>query len=144
MNNQFLNSAESQTSSNKDLVSACGLYCGACGLYLATQENDTEKLLQYAIVLNQSLGETFCDGCGAGRNSAHCTKICPLIKCKSEKEIEFCGACPELPCTELKDFQPGMPLRVEILKSQSRLMEISWEQWLIEMKRITLARNASW
>jgi len=119
---------------SKNLVSACGLYCGACGIYLATQENDTEKLLQYAIVLNQSLNETFCDGCRADRKSAHCSKMCLFIKCTFEKGILFCGVCQKFPCKELTDFQSKMPHRVEILQSQNRLKEIGTEQWLIEMK----------
>lgn len=119
---------------NFRLVSTCGLYCGSCGIYLATQENDTEKLLQYAIVLNQSFDETLCDGCRAERKSAHCSRICSFIKCTFEKGIEFCGTCQEFPCKELKDFQLRMPHRVEILESQNRLKEIGWKQWLIEMK----------
>jgi len=119
---------------NFDLAASCGLYCGSCGIYLASQENDTEKLLQYALVLNQSLNETFCDGCRVDRKSAHCSKMCLFINCTFEKGIEFCGACPEFPCKELKDFQSRMPHRVEILESQNRLKEIGWEQWLIEMK----------
>jgi hypothetical protein len=55
----------------RNLISACGLYCGSCGIYLATQENDEEKLLQYALVLNQPFDETMCDGCGARRKSAN-------------------------------------------------------------------------
>jgi hypothetical protein len=119
---------------NFNLAAACGLYCGSCGIYLATLEKDTEKLLQYAIVLNQSFDETFCDGCRADRKSVHCSKMCSFIKCIFEKGIDFCGACPEFPCKELTDFQSKMPHRVEILESQKRLKEIGWEQWLIEMK----------
>jgi len=119
---------------NFDLAASCGLYCGSCGIYLASQENDTEKLLQYALVLNQALNETSCDGCRADRKSAHCSKMCLFINCTFEKGIEFCGACPEFPCKELKVFQSRMPHRVEILESQNRLKEIGWEQWLIEMK----------
>lgn len=120
--------------SDKKLAATCGLYCGSCGIYLATEENDTEKLLQYAIVLNQSFDETFCDGCRAERKSAHCSRRCSFIKCTFEKGIELCGSCPEYPCAELKDFQSKMPHRVEILDSQNRLKEIGWQQWLVEMK----------
>jgi len=119
---------------NFNLAAACGLYCGSCGIYLATRENNTEKLLQYALVLNQSLNETFCDGCRADRKSAHCSRMCLFIKCTLQKSIEFCGVCPEFPCKELTDFQSKMPHRIEILESQNRLKEIGWEQWLIEMK----------
>jgi ribosomal protein L40E len=119
---------------DKNTAAACGLYCGSCGIYLATKENDSEKLLQYAIVLNQSFGETFCDGCRSGRKSGHCSKMCSIMNCTFNKSIEFCGVCPEFPCKELKDFQSKIPHRIEILESQNRLNEIGWEQWLIEMK----------
>ena len=125
--------SKNQTTPDKNLAAACGLYCGSCGIYLATQENDTEKLLQYAIVLNQPFDETLCDGCRAERKSVHCSKMCSIIRCTAEKGIEFCAACQEFPCKELTDFQSKMPHRVEILESQNRLMEIGWEQWLIEM-----------
>jgi hypothetical protein len=126
--------SENHTHPAKNLVAACGLYCGSCGIYLAIQENDTEKLLQYAIVLNQSIEDTLCNGCRADRKSAHCSKMCLFIKCTFEKGIEFCGACLEFPCKELTDFQSKMPHRIEILESQKRLKEVGWEQWLIEMK----------
>jgi hypothetical protein len=126
--------SENHTATGKNLAAVCGLYCGSCGIYLATQENDSEKLLQYAIVLNQSFDETLCDGCRAGRKSAHCTIMCLFIKCTFEKGIEFCGTCQQFPCKGLADFQLKMPHRIEILESQNRLKEIGLEQWLIEMK----------
>lgn len=126
--------SENHTTPRKNLVAACGLYCGSCGIYLATQENDTEKLLQYAIVLKQSFRETLCNGCRADIKSAHCAKICSFIECTFNKHIEFCGACLEFPCKELTDFQSKIPHRVEILQSHICLKEIGWEQWLIEMK----------
>jgi hypothetical protein len=126
--------SENQTHPGKNLAAACGLYCGSCGIYLATQENDTAKLLQYAIVLNQSFDETLCDGCRASRKSAHCSKVCSFIECTTNKGIEFCGACSEFPCIKLTDFKSKMPNRCEILESQNRLKEIGCEKWLIEMK----------
>jgi hypothetical protein len=133
MNNLNICESGNRNKPDYNLVSACGLYCGSCGIYLATHENDTEKLLQYALVLNQSFDETQCDGCGAERKSAHCKTICTFINCTSEKGIEFCGECPEFPCKVLTDFQLKMPHRVEIMESQKLLKEIGWEQWLIEM-----------
>jgi hypothetical protein len=119
---------------DKNLAAACGFYCGSCGIYQATRENNTEKILQYALVLNQSFDETLCDGCRAERKSAYCSKMCLFLKCTFEKGIGFCGACPEFPCKKLTDFQSGMPHRAEILESLNRMKEIGWEQWLIEMK----------
>lgn len=120
---------------NKNLVAVCGLYCGACGIYLATQENDTEKILQYAVVLNQSFDETLCDGCRANRKSAHSSKMCLFVTCVKSKGIEFCGTCNDYPCEEITEFQSEMPHRIEILESQNRLKEIGWEKWLFEMNK---------
>jgi len=128
-----ISSPDSKRNPDVALAAACGLYCGSCGIYLATQESDTEKLLQYAIVLNQSFNDTLCDGCRAKRKSAHCSKSCPLINCTLNKGIQFCGSCNEHPCKELKEFQSEMPHRVEILESQNRLKEIGIRRWLIEM-----------
>lgn len=124
----------SRSSSNKELVATCGLYCGACGIYLATHENDSEKVLHYAVVLNQTFEETLCDGCGANRKSLHCSKICVFIKCKREKRVDFCSECKEFPCQLLNEFKSKMPHRIEIIDSQNRMKEIGIENWLIEMK----------
>lgn len=118
---------------NRNLAAACGLYCGSCGIYLATQECDTEKLLQYAIVLNQHFNETLCDGCRSDRKSAHCAKMCGFIKCTLTKGIDFCVYCNEFPCRKLSESQSALIHRVEILESQIRLKEIGLEKWLSEM-----------
>lgn len=119
---------------NTNLVSACGLYCGSCGIYLATREDDNEKILQYAVVLNQTFEETLCDGCGAERKSKHCSEMCTFIDCKQKKGVRFCTECNEFPCQELKDFRSKMPHRAEIIDSQYRMQEIDIENWLTEMK----------
>lgn len=119
---------------NRKLASVCGLYCGSCGVFIATQENDIEKLQNIAKSLNQTYDETLCDGCGAERKSAYCKKMCTFIKCAEERNIEFCGQCNDYPCVKLKDFQSKMPHRIELWKSQERLKEVGWQQWSIEMK----------
>jgi len=134
MNSQQLNDDLSRSSSNKELVAACGLYCGACGIYLATQESDNKKILQYALVLNQTFEETLCDGCGAKKKSLHCSKMCIFIECKRQKGVDFCYECEEFPCKALNEFKSKMPHRIEIIESQNRMKEIGIENWLIEMQ----------
>ena len=116
------------------MVTACGLYCGACGIYIATQENDTEKILQYALVLKQTFDETLCDGCGAKRKSLHCSKMCTFIDCKGKKLVDHCIDCDEFPCKALIEFKLKMPHRAEIFDSQNRMKEIGMEEWLVEMQ----------
>ncbi|MBK9359405.1 MAG: DUF3795 domain-containing protein [Bacteroidales bacterium] len=116
-----------------EIASVCGLYCGACGIYLATQSNDTEKLSRYATMLGQPLSETRCDGCRSGCKTAYCNN-CYMMKCSREKNLNFCGECNEYPCEELKNFQQQMPHRAELWKAQSRIAEIGAVEWTAEMK----------
>lgn len=134
MNSLLVNEDLSRSYSNKELVAACGIYCGACGIYLATQENDNEKILQYAVVLNQTFEETLCDGCGAKRKSLHCFKKCIFINCKREKGVDFCSECEKFPCMSLNEFKLKMPHRIEIIESQTRMKEIGIGNWLEEMQ----------
>lgn len=110
------------------------MYCGDCGVYLATQENDNDKILQYVVILNQTFEETLCDGCGAKRRSLHCSKICNFIQCKKEKDVDFYSDCKEFPCFALNEFKSKMPHSVKILESQKMMKEIGIENWIIEMK----------
>lgn len=134
MNNLSPKVAETHLVSGDALIAACGLYCGACGIYLATQENDNGRILQYALVLNQSFEETLCDGCGAQRKSLHCSGMCTFIDCKKQKGVSFCADCKEFPCQALIEFKSGMPHRSEMLEAQIRLKKIGADNWLREMK----------
>lgn len=134
MNNLNDNDSEILNSAKKDLVSACGLYCGACGIYLATQENDCDKILQYAVVLNQNYEATLCFGCSSKRKSLHCSESCIFVECKQRKGVNYCIDCKDFPCQAMNEFKSKMPHRVEIFDSQKRLKEIGIECWLIEMK----------
>lgn len=116
-----------------EIASVCGLYYGACGIYLATQQNDIEKLTRYAAMLKQPLSETRCEGCRSDRKTAYCNN-CFMIKCSREKNLNFCGGCNEYPCEELKNFQRQMPHRAELWKALSRIAEIGAAQWTDEMK----------
>jgi len=53
-----------------DLVGKCGIYCGACRLYILK----------------------VCKGCSGEEHK------CPYIKCVEGKGISSCGECQEFPC----------------------------------------------
>jgi hypothetical protein len=56
-----------------------------------------------------------------------------MMKCSTEKGIDFCGQCPEYPCADLKTFQAQAPHRSELWKSQERIKEAGYEKWYAEM-----------
>jgi hypothetical protein len=121
-----------ELSPDKTLVSVCGLYCRACGIYTSTRENNVENLQRIATRMNVAMGEIRCNGCRSETRTAYC-KDCFMVKCATAKGIDFCGQCADYPCTEIKDFQSKMPHRAELWKSQERIKEIGWEKWFTEM-----------
>ena len=74
------------------LVAPCGLYCGACPMYLATQENNQQRLdslmKQFSAgKMQMKLEDLLCDGCiGGGRVATFCRK-CAMRSC-AEGKIE--------------------------------------------------------
>jgi len=55
---------------NSKLVGRCGIYCGACRLYVLKR----------------------CKGCAVEESK------CPYLECLENKEINRCGECMEFPC----------------------------------------------
>jgi len=110
------------------LAAVCGLYCGACSVYLATKE-DPARLQRLAIHLGQSIEETRCQGCRSGALSKHC-RTCELAACASRRGHAFCGECEAYPCAPFQRFQAACPHRNEIPHDMARILEIGAEGWV--------------
>lgn len=69
-----------------DLLAPCGLFCGICPKYL----EDDQK----------------CGGCCSGEGFAKFEhKMCGILKCLEEKNLERCSECEELDeCKRLESF----------------------------------------
>jgi ribosomal protein L37E len=86
--------AEGQKKCNLPPVAYCGLYCGACPLYLKSiAETDPAKQI--------------CLGCTSDKLAEHCQK-CAIKDCAKEKGIEACGQCNAFPCDKTKGFHENM------------------------------------
>jgi len=116
---------------DKQTAAVCGLLCKSCGIYIATQENNTNHLKGIAERLHIPFEQVRCNGCRSSLLSAHC-KSCYFRECSEKKEIEFCSECNEYPCLKLKDFQTKMPHRVELFQSLERIKEAGWKKWYVE------------
>lgn len=111
----------------------CGLFCEACGLYLATKENG-EKLAKIAERYKMTPEQVKCDGCRSQKLSPYCA-TCKMKTCASQKNINFCSECGEYPCQLVFDFrsQPNVAHRLEIENSLQRILEIGYTAWYSEM-----------
>jgi hypothetical protein len=116
---------------DKKLVAVCGLFCPACGIFIAQRES-LEKRSKIAKNLQIPVEALKCDGCRAEKRFAYC-ETCKMWACAQEKGLAFCVECEEYPCTALKEFQAAMPHRIELWQAQVRIKEVGYEKWFEEM-----------
>lgn len=116
---------------DKNLAAVCGLFCGACSLYIGTTE-DPARLKPIADRRGRSEAEVICYGCRSDQRSYYCA-TCEKVTCAAQKGADFCGECPDYPCDNLKAFQAEMPHRAELWQSLERIKQIGWGKWQQEM-----------
>ena len=93
------------------MIAYCGLDCGECEGYLATQADDDERRAevarQWSARYNADIKpeQINCDGCRAdGRKFFYCSDMCELRKCGLAKGVDNCAGCDEYPCDKLEAF----------------------------------------
>ena len=134
--NCFAAPASDAGNPEENLVAVCGLYCGACPMYIATQSKDEEK--QMALLKQFSSGpmklkkeDLLCDGCiGAERVASFC-RDCAIRKCPDDKQnVARCSDCKDFPCSRITDFNnDGMPHHGEVLENLRRIKEMGIQKW---------------
>lgn len=99
------------------MIAYCGIDCGACEAYLATQADDEaakltllEKWRAEYDSPNMTLVDVTCDGCTSdGRLGGYCPE-CPVHACGRDKGVENCAYCAEYEgCQTLQAFIGGIP-----------------------------------
>lgn len=113
------------------LAAICGLYCGACGVYLATRE-DPQRLAAIAARLGQAPEETHCSGCRSEQRSKHC-RSCDLASCCQARGHAFCGECTDYPCPTFVAFQMALPHRRDIPRDMAAIDQGGAEAWITQI-----------
>lgn len=100
---------------NRDLMAPCGLYCGACGVYIATRDNNLKFRNVMANLYNTKPEETRCLGCmqpdPPKRLYAFC-KECSIRSCVRSKGYYSCHQCDQWPCEMIENFPFATGVRV--------------------------------
>jgi len=121
----------------ENLVAACGLYCGACPIYLDSQSKSDQKTREFMQQLGAKPPEIRredlqCDGClGKGRLISFCAK-CDIRACAAGKSIDRCSDCREFPCsriTRFNDEHGKLEHHGEVLANLRRMREMGIAGW---------------
>jgi hypothetical protein len=122
--------------SGERLVAPCGLYCGACPMYLDSQERSDQRTK--ALMQKFSGGKVqfkqedlLCDGCIAGGRVASFCRKCAIRACaESKPNVTRCSDCPDFPCSRITGFNnDGMVHHSEVLSNLRRIKEIGMKEW---------------
>jgi hypothetical protein len=116
---------------NLVLLTACGLYCGACYHYRASFYND-ERLRVEAARRKRDPGGFTCRGCRSDVLYIHpgCAE-CEIRACADRRGLPHCGLCGDFPCGQLWAFKNDGRLHHEdILIELLNLRQKGPEVWL--------------
>lgn len=107
------------------LQAFCGLDCGECEAYIATQKNDRAGLEEVARKWAAQYGKKdiradmcVCDGCPSDKrtSTAHAA-TCGLRLCASSRGVETCADCPDYGCATLQGFFAFAPVLKDKLEA---------------------------
>ena len=111
---------------DRNIIAYCGLFCGACKIFLSTRNGTLDKLSNETNIPVELLR---CKGCRSTEVSLFC-KNCAMKKCCLQKKVSTCADCDEFPCSVLKAFEndqhPHHNGVIKSLEDLNRNGEIKW------------------
>jgi hypothetical protein len=100
---------------NRELMAPCGLYCGVCGVYIATRDGNDKFKAIMGNLYGTKPEETECSGCmqpEPPRKLYGYCKTCNLRLCIRSKGFYSCHQCSEWPCHMIENFGLATGVRV--------------------------------
>lgn len=118
---------------NKELRAPCGIFCGACAIYIADRNNSSKFKSMIAALWRKKPEEIGCLGCMQSdpprRLYGFCQE-CPIRECAKTKALYSCHQCDEWPCSMMNgEFGDRLPSSVKASVKRVMLRSIpSWRQ----------------
>ena len=100
---------------NRSLMAPCGLYCGVCGVYLATRNGDAKFKAVLGRLYGSAPEETECLGClqpDPPQTLYGYCRTCPIRECIRGRGYHSCHQCPDWPCALITEFSLATGRRV--------------------------------
>ncbi|HCY88262.1 MAG TPA: hypothetical protein DHV36_24205 [Desulfobacteraceae bacterium] len=113
---------------NKNLLAPCGLYCGVCGVYIASRDNKQKLKEKLAAAYNVTSDQIACKGCLSDVKFVFC-QVCGIRTCVTEKNIEGCHCCEDFPCKHIEGFPVPAGKKV-ILRSVPDRKKLGTQKWV--------------
>lgn len=126
---------------NTDLMAPCGLYCGLCGVYIATRDKNEKFQKIMGDLYGTKPEETQCLGCmqpDPPKNLYGFCKMCTIRDCVREKGYYSCHQCDSWPCDMIRNFGLATGRRVmqrTIPIWREKVSELGDEQGSVEWAR---------
>ncbi len=92
---------------DRRLMAPCGLYCGTCGVYIATRDKNEKFKTVMGNLYGTPPGETECLGCMQADPPEKLYVFCRLCKikdCVKSKAYYSCHQCDRWPCDLIENF----------------------------------------
>jgi hypothetical protein len=131
---------------NRNLMAPCGLYCGACGVYIATRDKNEKFKAVMGNLYGTKPEETECLGCmqpdPPEKIYGYCS-VCSIRDCVRAKGFYSCHQCKDWPCEMIEKF--GFATGRQVMKStipvwRDKVAELGDEQGSIEWARSVCER----
>jgi hypothetical protein len=100
---------------NKDLMAPCGLYCGTCGVYIATRDGNEKFRAAMANLYGTKPEEAECLGCmqpDPPKKLYGMCNACEVRDCVKSKGYYSCHQCEEWPCSMIENIPVATGERV--------------------------------
>ena len=125
------------------LAAICGLYCGACTLYVAYVEENFGELKELAetplpVKFKVPAERLVCEGCYSSILMPW--SDCEFRKCSLEKGVKYCFECKEFPCERLYEFErqkeSHLLCHAPLVQNLREMRKIGVKMWLEEQERL--------
>jgi hypothetical protein len=97
------------------MMAYCGMDCGECPAYMATQTKNEAMKSQVAGFMNQKLGAKYtskdinCDGCTINKNLVPHCKACEVRLSAMQRKVASCAVCKDYGCAKLTKLYTMIP-----------------------------------